>query len=94
MRFLLENELKKRGLRPNLSGTNYIREGVLYMLSRPAQPCPRMMDEVYPAIAKAANVDARAIEHAARYAVRKAGLDGPVSGVMHDIAATVRAYED
>lgn len=94
MRFILENELKKRGLRNNLTGTEYIRQGVLYLLSRPAQPCPRMMDEIYPAIAKAAQTNRGNVEHCARYALRSAGCDGTVGGVIKDIAATCRAYED
>lgn len=94
MRMILENELKKRGLRPKWSGTEYIREGVLYCLSRPSQPAPRMMKEVYPAIAAAARTNAGNVEHAARYALRQAGQEGTVGGTIRDITNVVRAYED
>lgn len=94
MSYYLNAELLRRGYDDRWKGTRYIRAGVEYTLGRPAAKGVYMTKELYPALAKAANVNAGQVERAMRYAVHKAEPGRTVGGVVHEIAAAVRAYAD
>jgi len=90
----LDREIIKRGYKTNLSGTRYVREAVRIILDRPGPQRIQMTKELYPTIAKAANVDWRCVERSMRFAVKEAQPGRTVSQEVHDLAAVVRAYED
>lgn len=90
----LNAELQKRGYDDRWAGTRYLREAVRVTLTYPAARGVRVTKELYPAVAKAAAVNAGQVERSIRYAVHKAEPGRTVSGVVHEIAAVVRGYED
>lgn len=91
---IIDREIIKRGYRPNLSGTRYVREAVRIILDRPGAERIQMTKDLYPTIAKAANVDWRSVERSMRFAIKEAQPGRTVTQELHDLATVVRAYED
>lgn len=90
----LNDELIKRGYDDKYRGTRYIRAAVGLALAQPAARGISMTKEAYPTIAKVAGVSPAAVERGIRFAVAKAEPGRTNAGVVHEIAAVVRAYED
>lgn len=91
---ILNEELSKRGYDDKYRGTRYIRAAVGLALAQPAARGISMTKEVYPVIAKAAEVSAASVERGMRFVIAKAEPGRTNAGVVHEIAAVVRDYED
>ena len=91
---ILNEELSKRGYDDKWRGTRYIRAAVGLALAQPAARGISMTKEAYPAIARDAGVSKWAVERGMRFAIAKAEPGRTNAGVVHEIAAVVRAYED
>lgn len=75
---------KELGFREGISGTQYLREAVNYILEQPSEERPWLTKEVYPAVAEKYGKRVSAIERGIRHTIARCDSD-EIKGTNGDV---------
>lgn len=91
MRLMLKYEhTKALGFREGLSGTRYLRDAVNYILEQQDGRVPKLMSEVYPAVAKKRCKTTQAVERGIRHTISNCA-NSEIRGTNLEVIASLVA---